>query len=73
MGELHEATIEWSGNAGAASLFIAAAKAFDCVTNSVTANGETQLSVKMQSGNLQDLRDRIDALLIQFAEIEEKL
>ena len=35
MGELHEATIEWVGDTDAASLFIAAAQAFDCETNCV--------------------------------------
>tara|TARA_B100000459_G_scaffold147291_1_gene116291 strand:- start:5412 stop:5633 length:222 start_codon:yes stop_codon:yes gene_type:complete len=73
MGELHEATIEWSGEPSAASLFIAAAQAFDCVADCDTVNGKAQLSVKIQSTNLQDLRNRVDALLIEFADIEENL
>ena len=73
MGELHEATIEWAGDANAASLFIAAAQAFDCETNCVRQEGEAKLTVKIQNVNLQDLRDCVDALLVQFAEIEEAL
>lgn len=73
MGELHEATIEWTGDAGSASLFIAVAQAMDCETNCVNVNGEANLTVKIQNVNLQDLRDCVDALLIQFAEIEEGL
>tara|TARA_B100001758_G_scaffold171290_1_gene148205 strand:+ start:1430 stop:1651 length:222 start_codon:yes stop_codon:yes gene_type:complete len=73
MGELHEATIEWAGDADAASLFIAAAQAFDCETNCVQEGGGAKLTVKVQNVNLQDLRDCVDALLIQFAEIEETL
>ena len=73
MGELHEATIQWVGEAGAASLFIAAAQAFECETNCVHEGEEATLTVKIQNDNLQDLRDSVDALLIQFAEIEEGL
>ena len=73
MGELHEATIEWVGDTDAASLFIAAAQAFDCETHCVHEGGEATLTVKIQNVNLQDLRDSVDSLLIQFAEIEEGL
>ena len=73
MGELHEATIEWSGNADAASLFIAAAEALDCETDCVTQGDVASITVKVQNVNLQDLRDSVDALLVQFAEIEERL
>ena len=67
MGELHEATIEWAGDANAASLFIAAAEAFDCEMNCVQQEGEAKLTVKVQNVNLQDLRDFCFAILRDFA------
>tara|TARA_B100000767_G_scaffold86735_1_gene83374 strand:- start:824 stop:1045 length:222 start_codon:yes stop_codon:yes gene_type:complete len=73
MGELHEATIEWVGDMDVASLFIAAAQASNCETECVTRDGEARLTVKIQNVNLQDMRDCVDELLIQFAEIEERL
>jgi|TARA_B110000914_G_scaffold109462_1_gene95890 hypothetical protein len=71
MSELHEATIEWVGNAELAALFLAASQRSNCEGNSFEKNGEIHLTVKIQHTSLQSLRDIVDALLVDFAEIEE--
>ena len=71
MSELHEATIEWTGDAKLAPLFIAAAQRSNCEVSSLEKNGEVHLTVKIQHSSLQSLRDIVDALLIDFADIEE--
>jgi hypothetical protein len=73
MSELHEATIEWVGNSELAPLFLAASQRSNCVGNSFEKDGEIRLTVKIQHTSLQSLRDIVDALLIEFAEIEEGL
>ena len=71
MSELHEATIEWVGNAELAPLFIEASQRSNCEVRSLEKNGEVHLTVKVQHSSLQSLRDTVDALLIDFADIEE--
>ncbi len=71
MSELHEATIEWAGNAELAPLFIAAAQRSNCEVSSLEKNGEVHLTIKVQHSSLQSLRDIVDALLSDFADIEE--
>ncbi|MCP2504255.1 MAG: hypothetical protein NLN65_03050 [Candidatus Poseidoniaceae archaeon] len=71
MSELHEATIEWTGEAKLAPLFLAAAQHSECEVSSLEKNGEVHLTVKIQHSSLQSLRDIVDALLINFADIEE--
>ena len=71
MSELHEATIEWTGDAKITPLFIAAAQRSNCEVSSLEKNGEVHLTVKIQHSSLQSLRDTVDALLIDFTDIEE--
>ena len=71
MSELHEATIEWSGDAELAPLFLAASQRSNCEASSLEKSGEIYLTVKIQHSSLQALRDLVDALLIDFADIEE--
>tara|TARA_B110000305_G_scaffold226002_1_gene273166 strand:- start:2033 stop:2254 length:222 start_codon:yes stop_codon:yes gene_type:complete len=73
MSELHEATIEWSGDAELAPLFLAASQRSNCEASSFEKNGEVNITVKIQHSSLQSLRDIVDALLIDFAEIEETI
>lgn len=71
MGESHEATIQWAGAAPMAQLILAAAERPHCESFSQEVDGETHVSVVILHYNLQQLRDIADALLIDFAEIEE--
>tara|TARA_B100000965_G_C19302992_1_gene630989 strand:+ start:96 stop:317 length:222 start_codon:yes stop_codon:yes gene_type:complete len=71
MGEVHEATIQWRGNARIAEQIIHASNQPHCEFFTQEENDETFVSVTVQHSNLQTLRDIVDALLIQFAEIEE--
>jgi len=71
MSELHEATIEWVGNAVLAPLFLAASQRPNCAVDSFEKDGEFHLTVKVQHTSLQSLRDIVDALLVEFADVEE--
>ena len=71
MSELHEATIEWTGEAKLTPLFLVAAQQSNCEVSSLEKSGEVHLTVKIQHSSLQSLRDIVDALLIDFADIEE--
>tara|TARA_B110000444_G_scaffold181091_1_gene169866 strand:+ start:4703 stop:4924 length:222 start_codon:yes stop_codon:yes gene_type:complete len=71
MSELHEAAIEWTGQAELAPLFLEAAQRSKVETSLVYQGDEVHMTVKIQMENLQLLRDCIDALLIEFADIEE--
>ena len=71
MDEVHEATIQWRGNPRIAEQIIHASNQPHCEYFTQEENGETFVSVTVQHSNLQELRDIVDALLIQFAEIEE--
>tara|TARA_Y100000766_G_scaffold246825_1_gene227572 strand:+ start:345 stop:566 length:222 start_codon:yes stop_codon:yes gene_type:complete len=71
MDEVHEATIQWRGNARIVEQIIHASNQPHCEFFTQEENDETFVSVTVQHSNLQTLRDIVDALLIQFAEIEE--
>ncbi|MDP6234214.1 MAG: hypothetical protein QF364_00040 [Candidatus Poseidoniaceae archaeon] len=71
MDEVHEATIQWRGNSRIAEQIIHASNQPHCEFFTQEENGEMFVSVTVQHSNLQELRDIVDALLIQFAEIEE--
>ncbi|MBT3477392.1 MAG: hypothetical protein HN458_05605 [Euryarchaeota archaeon] len=71
MGESHEATIQWVGAAPIAQLILAAAQRPHCESFSQDSEGQIHVSVVIHHSNLQQLRDIADALLIDFAEIEE--
>ena len=73
MSELHEATIQWVGAAEIAPLFIEASQRSNCEVSSLEINGEIHLTVKVHHSNLKSLRDVVDALLIDFADIEESV
>jgi hypothetical protein len=71
MVESHEATIQWSGTALMAQRILAAADRPHCEAFSQEEDGETLVSVVVQHTKLQGLRDIVDALLVDLADIEE--
>ena len=71
MSELHEVIIEWVGDARIAPLILAASKRSNCEVHSFEEGDGIRLTVKIQHTSLQSLRDIVDALLVDFAEIEE--
>ena len=73
MVESHEATIQWSGTALIAQRILAAADRPHCEVFSQEEDGETLVSVVVQHTKLQELRDIVDALLVDLADIEESV
>lgn len=71
MVESHEATIQWSGTASIAQRILAAANRPHCEAFSQEEDEETLVSVVVRHSNLQDLRDIVDALLVDMSDIEE--
>ena len=72
MSESHEATIQWSGSVSLANQILEAAQRPYCETLSEEHEDGMHVSVIVQHADLQSLRDIVDALLINFAEIEEQ-
>lgn len=71
MGEMHNATIEWQGDVGLATTFLAAASRPNCKATMSEENGVASLKVSISHSDLQTLRDIVDELLIALSDIEE--
>lgn len=70
MAELHQATVEWSGDRTLATVFLAAASRPNCSAQITESDEQAHLTVVVEHESLQELRDIVDRLLVAFADIE---
>jgi hypothetical protein len=71
MVESYQATIEWSGASSLATTFLTAASRPGCSAK-LTENGErATLVITVEDTSIQELRNKVDELLVALADIEE--
>jgi hypothetical protein len=73
MAEEHAMVLRWSGHASQAAAFLNVATEHGATVSEESKGEETQLEFAMTSSDLQELRDRVDALLVAFTTIEDSL
>ena len=73
MAEEHAMVLRWSGPASQAATFLNGATEHGATVTEETKGEELHLEFTMASGDLQELRDRVDALLVAFTTIEDSL
>lgn len=71
MTESHEMEVRWSGTMSIARELEALAKTHGCAVRFEENDAEATITVSLSEGDLQLLRDRVDALLVAFGEVEE--
>jgi len=71
MTESHEMEVRWSGPMSIARELEALAITHECDVRFEENGAEATITVSLSEGNLQLLRDRVDALLVAFGEVEE--
>ena len=71
MAELHQATIEWSGDALLATTLLAAASRPGCNAKLTESEGISHLTIVIEDSSIQSLRDRVDELMVALSDIEE--
>ena len=71
MVESYRATIEWVGKAALGTILLAAASRPGCSANLTETGGEAKLVINVQDDSIQNLRDRVDELMIALSDIEE--
>ena len=71
MVESYRATIEWVGKAGLGTILLAAASRPGCSANLTETGNEAKLVIIVQDDSIQNLRDRVDELMIALSDIEE--
>ena len=71
MVESYRATIEWSGDAVLGTILLAAASRPGCSANLTEGRNDSKLVIIVQDESIQNLRDRIDELMIALSDIEE--
>tara|TARA_B100001287_G_scaffold169091_1_gene142230 strand:- start:106 stop:330 length:225 start_codon:yes stop_codon:yes gene_type:complete len=71
MVESYRATIEWVGKATLGTILLAAASRPGCSANLTETGGEVKLVIIVQDDSIQNLRDRVDELMIALSDIEE--
>jgi ABC-type proline/glycine betaine transport system substrate-binding protein len=73
MAEVHVMKVRWSGREAIANALRQAAEAHDCLVVTEQQGDHVVLSISVSDDDLQTLRDRVDALLIAFGDVEEAL
>ena len=71
MVESYRATIEWTGDTILGTILLAAASRPGCSANLTEDGDESKLVIIVQDGSIQNLRDRVDELMIALSDIEE--
>ena len=71
MVESYRATIEWTGDTVLGTILLAAASRPGCSANLTEDGDESKLVIVVQDGSVQNLRDRVDELMIALSDIEE--
>lgn len=71
MSELHQATIEWSGDAVLGTTLLAAASRPGCNAKLTESEGISHLTIIVEDSSIQNLRDRVDELMVALSDIEE--
>ena len=71
MSELHQATIEWSGDAVLGTTLLAAASRPGCNAKLTESGGISHLTIIVEDSSIQNLRDRVDELMVALSDIEE--
>ena len=71
MVESYRATIEWVGKATLGTILLAAASRPGCSANLTETGDEVKLVIIVQDDSIQNLRDRVDELMIALSDIEE--
>ncbi|GIQ99912.1 MAG: hypothetical protein CM15mP8_1100 [Methanobacteriota archaeon] len=71
MVESYRATIEWTGDTVLGTILLAAASRPGCSANLTEDGDESKLVIIVQDGSIQNLRDRVDELMIALSDIEE--
>jgi len=71
MVESYRATIEWVGKATLGTILLAAASRPGCSANLTETGYEAKLVIVVQDDSIQNLRDRVDELMIALSDIEE--
>ena len=72
MTECHEMEVRWSGPMVVTRELEAIAKTHGCGVRLEENGAEATITVTLSEGDLQLLRDRVDALLVAFGEVEEQ-
>ena len=71
MSELHQATIEWSGDAVLGTTLLAEASRPGCNAKLTESEGISHLTIIVEDSSIQNLRDRVDELMVALSDIEE--
>jgi len=71
MGESYRASIAWKGSDGTANNIMALATSQAIVYERQEQHGEIHLTFQLEAPSLQSLRDLVDEILVQLAEVEE--
>ena len=71
MVESYRATIEWVGKATLGTILLAAASRPGCSANLTETGDKAKLVIIVQDDSIQNLRDRVDELMIALSDIEE--
>jgi len=72
MAEMHTTTVQWSGEKVLAEAMAAVAADQGHAPSVKQENQVATLTVEVVEGDLQTLRDRVDALLVAFSTLEEE-
>ncbi len=72
MAEMHTMTVQWSGEEALAEAMAAVAANHGHAPSVAQENQVATLTVEVVEGDLQTLRDRVDALLVAFSTLEEE-
>ncbi len=73
MAEEHTMALRWSGDAPQADAYLKVAQEHGATVSEEKKDGGVHLTFSMTARDLQALRDRVDALLVAFTNIEDSL
>ena len=73
MTEEHVMDVRWSGDHAIALALKEGAVAHECTVEVEQTEESTTVFISVSDADLQRLRDRVDALLVDLSEIEERM
>ena len=73
MTEEHVMDVQWSGDHAIALALKDGAAAHECTVEVEQTPEATTVFISVSDADLQRLRDRVDALLVDLSEIEERM
>ncbi len=71
MAEQHRMEVRWSGANEVVTMLVEVAQRHGCETTVEQDGDNASLCASLIDTDLQTLRDRVDALLVDFADVEE--